>query len=149
MGHVKRGLQSLALGKFRIINRVKHVDHDGTPGIINQDKFIFNKNFKSPSIKVKIPQIIQTKQTISPEELHNIQETIKEDRQYQIDAAIVRIMKQHESITHNKLMTELISNSKFLIVPVAIKKRIESLIDRDFIERFVDDDQVDGYKYIA
>ena len=53
-----------------------------------------------------------------------------QDRQYQIDAAIVRIMKMRKSLHHTPLITELYNQLKFPVKPPDLKKRIESLIDR-------------------
>ena len=43
----------------------------------------------------------------STEEQKATEERVFQDRQYQIDAAIVRIMKMRKSLTHNLLITEL------------------------------------------
>ena len=40
-------------------------------------------------------------------------ERVFQDRQYQVDAAIVRIMKTRKSLTHNLLLTELYQQLKF------------------------------------
>lgn len=65
----------------------------------------------------------------------------------QVDAAIVRIMKARKSLAHTLLMSELFSQLKFPATPVDLKKRIESLIERDYLER--DPSQPGVYKYLA
>jgi len=40
-----------------------------------------------------------------------------------------------KSLTHNLLITELYNQLKFPVKPPDLKKRIESLIDRDYMER--------------
>ena len=69
------------------------------------------------------------------------------DRQYQADASIVRIMKARKQLPHNQLISELMSQLKYPIKVVDIKKRIESLIERDYLERTADDSNV--YSYLA
>jgi cullin-4 len=44
-------------------------------------------------------------------------------------------MKMRKSLTHNLLITELYNQLKFPVKPPDLKKRIESLIDRDYMER--------------
>jgi hypothetical protein len=53
----------------------------------------------------------------------------------QIDAAIVRIMKTRRTLGHSLLMSELLVQLKFPVQPQDLKKRIESLIDREFLMR--------------
>ena len=43
----------------------------------------------------------------------NTHERVFQDRQYQIDAAVVRIMKTRKTLTHNLLITELFDQLKF------------------------------------
>lgn len=56
----------------------------------------------------------------------------------QIDAAIVRVMKTRKTLSHKLLVAELLQQLKFPIRQSDLKKRIESLIDREYLER--DDD---------
>lgn len=54
-----------------------------------------------------------------------------------IQAAIVRIMKARKSATHTQLVNEVtrILAGRFPPKPQTIKKQIESLIERDYLER--------------
>ena len=74
---------------------------------------------------------------------------VEEDRKPQIEAAIVRIMKARRTLDHHSIVTEVTRqlSSRFMPNPTVIKKRIESLIEREFIER----DQTDRklYRYLA
>ncbi|XP_041357588.1 cullin-4A-like isoform X2 [Gigantopelta aegis] len=136
---LKRTLQSLACGKARVLHKVpKSKDIEDT------DKFVFNEDFKHKLYRIKINQI-QMKET--PEENVNTTERVFQDRQYQVDAAIVRIMKTRKSLTHNLLISELYNQLKFPVKPTDLKKRIESLIDRDYMER--DKDNPNTYHYVA
>ena len=60
----------------------------------------------------------------------------------QIDAAIVRTMKTRKTLSHKLLVNELIVQLKFPIKGADLKKRIESLIDREYLERDRDNAQV-------
>ncbi|KFM72708.1 Cullin-4B, partial [Stegodyphus mimosarum] len=126
-GELRRTLQSLACGKARVLQKIprgKDVQDD--------DKFTFNEDFKNKYYRIKINQI-QMKET--QEEQSITQERVFQDRQYQIDAAIVRIMKMRKSLSHNLLITELYDQLKFPVKPTELKKRVESLIDRDYLQR--------------
>ncbi|KAK7475514.1 hypothetical protein BaRGS_00033270 [Batillaria attramentaria] len=129
---LRRTLQSLACGKAR----GKDVE-DG-------DKFQFNDDFKHKLYRIKINQI-QMKET--QEENVSTTEKVFHDRQYQVDAAIVRIMKMRKTLTHNLLISELYNQLKFPVKPADLKKRIESLIDREYMER--DKDNPNTYHYVA
>ena len=64
-----------------------------------------------------------------------IDDVIKE-RGMIIDAVIVRIMKARKVEIHNDLITSVIKQiTMFQAQPPMIKKRIESLIERDYLER--------------
>ncbi|WAR28751.1 CUL4A-like protein [Mya arenaria] len=108
------------------------------------DKFKFNDDFKHKLYRIKINQI-QMKET--QEENVSTTERVFQDRQYQVDAAIVRIMKTRKALTHNLLISELYNQLKFPVKPADLKKRIESLIDRDYMER--DKDNPNSYNYVA
>jgi hypothetical protein len=47
------------------------------------------------------------------EENTSTTERVFHDRQYQVDAAIVRIMKMRKTLTHNLLISELYNQLKF------------------------------------
>ena len=69
---------------------------------------------------------------------------VHEDRKHAIEAAIVRTMKMRKVMMHNQLVMEVISqlNSRFKPDPRIIRKRIEDLIVREYLERDKDDMQV-------
>ncbi|CAH2223460.1 cullin-4A [Pelobates cultripes] len=136
---LRRTLQSLACGKARVLNKMPK-----SKDVEDGDKFSFNGDFKHKLYRIKINQI-QMKETV--EEQVNTTERVFQDRQYQIDAAIVRIMKMRKTLTHNLLVSELYNQLKFPVKPGDLKKRIESLIDRDYMER--DKENSKQYHYLA
>jgi cullin 3 len=73
----------------------------------------------------------------------------EEDRKHIIEAAIVRIMKARRALDYNAIITEVTLQMSGRFVPVAadIKKRIESLIEREFLERDPSDRKL--YRYLA
>ncbi|XP_015066518.1 cullin-4 [Solanum pennellii] len=136
---LRRTLQSLACGKVRVLQKIpkgRDVEDD--------DTFVFNDQFTTPLYRIKV-NAIQMKETV--EENTNTTERVFQDRQYQVDAAIVRIMKTRKVLSHTLLITELFQQLKFPVKPADLKKRIESLIEREYLERDKNNPQV--YNYLA
>ncbi|KAI8908337.1 ubiquitin-protein ligase, Cullin 4 [Gorgonomyces haynaldii] len=134
-----RTLQSLACGKVRVLQKSPR-GRDINP----DDAFEFNNEFSHQLFRITI-NAIQAKETEQEQKQTN--ERVFEDRQYQVDAAIVRIMKTRKQCLHKTLVTELYQMLKFAIQPQDLKKRIESLIDRDYLERDPTNSQL--YLYLA
>uniref|UniRef100_A0ACB8FJ67 Cullin-4A n=1 Tax=Sphaerodactylus townsendi TaxID=933632 RepID=A0ACB8FJ67_9SAUR len=136
---LRRTLQSLACGKARVLNKSPRGKDIG-----DGDKFTFSGDFKHKLFRIKINQI-QMKETV--EEQVSTTERVFQDRQCQIDAAIVRIMKMRKTLGHTLLVSELYNQLQFPVKPGDLKKRVESLIDRDYMER--DKDNPNQYHYVA
>ncbi|RYP79227.1 hypothetical protein DL771_000205 [Monosporascus sp. 5C6A] len=133
-----RTLQSLACGKVRVLTK-----HPKGRDINPTDTFTVNKAFVDPKYRVKINQI-QLKET--KEENQETHRRVAQDRQFETQAAIVRIMKSRKEMTHANLVAEVISQTKSrgAVDTSEIKKNIEKLIEKDYLER-------DGssYTYLA
>ena len=106
------------------------------------DVFSFEKDFKQNLFRIKVNSI-QMRET--EQENEQTTERVFQDRQYQIDAAIVRVMKARKVLSHSLLISELFQQLKFPLKPPDLKKRIESLIDREYLER----DTNTSYRYLA
>lgn len=138
-GELERTLQSLACGRLRVLNKTPRGKE-----IQGDDVFSFNPNCNDKLYRIRISQV-QMKETA--EERSQTEEEIFQDRQYQIDAAIVRIMKMRKSLAHSLLISELFNQLRFPVKPVDLKKRIESLIEREYMCRDAHDSNV--YNYVA
>lgn len=136
---LNRTLQSLACAKLRPLNK-----HPKGRDINPTDSFTLNANFEHPKNRFKINQI-QLKET--PQENKDTHERVAVERTFETQAAIVRIMKSRKTITHNELVAEVITATKSRgVLPVGeIKKNIDRLIDKDYMER--EDDGM--YSYVA
>ncbi|KAI8337609.1 cullin-4-like protein [Chlamydoabsidia padenii] len=124
---LKRVLQSLSCGDHKLL--LKQPPNDI---IADNDTFAYNSDFTASTVRLKINSIQQEQ---SVEERKETQTKVLVDRQYQLEAAIVRIMKSKKQMTHVALVNELFVQLKFPIDATDIKKRIESLIDRDYLSR--------------
>ena len=119
---LKRTLQSLACAKYRVLSKSpKGRDVNST------DVFMVNENFTDPKYRIKINQI-QAKET--KQENKETHERVAADRNFETQAAIVRIMKSRKKITHAELISEVIvaTRSRGVLDPSDIKKNIERYI---------------------
>ena len=138
-GECRRTLQSLACGKHRVLTK--------TPkgrDVADTDVFTVNAAFTERLFRVKINSI-QLRETEADAAETN--EKVFQDRQYQIDACLVRVMKTRKSLTHQSLVSETFAQIAFPAKPADVKKRIESLIEREYLERDRNDPQT--YNYLA
>ena len=117
---LERTLQSLACAKFRVLNK-----HPKGRDVNHTDTFTVNMNFTDPKFRIKINQI-QLKETT--EENQDTHKRVAQDRQYETQAAIVRIMKCRKTMTHGNLVSEVINQTKGrgAVEMGEIKKNIES-----------------------
>uniref|UniRef100_A0A671NGQ4 Cullin-3-like n=1 Tax=Sinocyclocheilus anshuiensis TaxID=1608454 RepID=A0A671NGQ4_9TELE len=140
-----RALQSLACGKptQRVLTK-----EPKSKEIESGHVFTVNDQFTSKLHRVKI-QTVAAKQGESDPERKETRQKVDDDRKHEIEAAIVRIMKSRKKMQHNVLVAEVTQQLKarFLPSPVVIKKRIEGLIEREYLARTPEDRKV--YTYVA
>ncbi|RUS17941.1 Cullin [Endogone sp. FLAS-F59071] len=139
---LRRTLQSLACAKYKILTKEpkgKDVNID--------DQFYYNPEFTCPLARIKI-QTVASKVENEGERKHT-QEKVDEERKHQTEAAIVRVMKDRKTMDHNLLIAEVTKqlSTRFSPSPNMIKKRIEALIDREYLERANGDRKM--YNYLA
>eukprot|EP01138_Halocafeteria_seosinensis_P015201 gb/GECG01015514.1/.p1 GENE.gb/GECG01015514.1/~~gb/GECG01015514.1/.p1 ORF type:complete len:787 (+),score=92.92 gb/GECG01015514.1/:1-2361(+) len=122
--------------KKRISNNGEIIKRDGT-------NYIFHDQFKNPRKILKLPiPIIRDEGTAKHED------KVKENRRFEIDAVIVRLMKARQKVSHQELIAEVQHQiRRFPAEPKVIKHRIEDLINRDYLARDEDDSQF--YVYVS
>uniref|UniRef100_A0A673BZ77 Cullin-2 n=1 Tax=Sphaeramia orbicularis TaxID=375764 RepID=A0A673BZ77_9TELE len=130
---------------------VKMLNHDSQKEEIEAEStFSLNMSFTSKRTKFKITTSMQ-KDTpqVRPDEMEQTRSAVDEDRKMYLQAAIVRIMKARKVLRHNALIQEVINQSKARFNPSIsmIKKCIEVLIDKQYIER--SQTSADEYSYVA
>jgi len=151
---LKRAILSLALGKTKIILRHKNPKaKSGVPEILDDDTFTFNKNFQNENYKIKISQALGKDISGGEGEDGNDKDKLdesKQNMQHVIEAAIVRVMKENQKLSHNRLFLLVIESIKVVKVSVAdVKKGVENMIDKDYIARWGDEEEEEGYNYLA
>ncbi|KAI9676636.1 MAG: hypothetical protein M1829_002953 [Trizodia sp. TS-e1964] len=132
-----RTLQSLACAKYRILSK--------TPrgrDINNKDVFMINEDFNEPKYRIRINQI-QLKET--NQEKETIHERVEENRNAEIQSAIMRIMKRQKTIVHNDLVSEVFTEleKRSSLDAKEVKHNIEKLVEKDYLER-----DGDSYVYV-
>mmetsp|Transcript_28636 Transcript_28636/g.50915 ORF Transcript_28636/g.50915 Transcript_28636/m.50915 type:complete len:736 (-) Transcript_28636:3689-5896(-) len=135
----KKELTSLACKKYRILVKT------GSPSkVAPSDVFSVNNDFKHRLTRFTINSL-HVKE--AKEEDDVTREKVITERQYLIDAVIVRIMKTRKRLNHQELLSETFSQLKFPLKNTDVKKRIENLIVRDYLKRDEEDSSL--YHYLA
>ncbi|XP_058083893.1 cullin-1-like [Magnolia sinica] len=134
---VTRLLHSLSCSKYKILNK-----EPNNKTLSKNDTFEFNSTFTDKMRRIKVPPP-------PTDEKQKVMEDVDKDRRYTIDAAVVRIMKTRKALNFQQLVIECVQQLSHMFKPdpKLIKKQIEDLIQRNFLER----DQENGnmIKYIA
>ena len=80
---------------------------------------------------------------------HSVSSTdISDGRKLMLQAVIVRIMKMRKELSHTQLVQEVLTQASAHFVPNVsqIKSVIETLIEKDFLERVEGENK---YRYLA
>lgn len=165
---LKRNLMTLTSPKYKLLlikgavaKQKKQDDEDGEDkkeegagagaekqavALTDESVFLFNDKFRSKLYRVKVLQVVQKE---TEPEREGTQKKIDEDRKHMVEAAIVRVMKARKSMEHSALIAEVTKqlSGRFRPNPLMIKKRIESLIERDYLERSAQSQKM--YNYLA
>ncbi|XP_042516892.1 cullin-1-like isoform X2 [Macadamia integrifolia] len=134
---VMKLLHSFSCSKYKIL-----IKKPESRIITSNDTFEFNSMFtdKMRRIKVPLPHVEEKKKVV---------DDVGRNRGYAIDAAVVRIMKGRKVLHHQQLVGECLEQLSHNFKPDVklIKRRIDGLIVREFLER--DPDNSSLYRYLA
>jgi len=150
MDECKRQLVSLCVGKFNVL-----VKSGTLKELKSTDVYAANAEFSSKLRRVRIPLVSATSKGLglqggtASSAVADLPSDVLEDRKHLIDAAIVRVMKSRKRLDHASLVAEVARqmSARFNPSPQDVKKRIESLIEREYVERDATDGRV--YVYMA
>ncbi|KAF7352144.1 Ubiquitin-protein ligase [Mycena venus] len=111
-----------------------------------KDQYDLNPGFKSKKIRVNLNLPIKAEVKA---ESSDVLKAVDEDRKYVIQATIVRIMKARKTMKNQALIQEVISQISQRFAPKIpdIKKAIETLLEKEYIERV--DGSKDTFAYVA
>eukprot|EP01029_Cantina_marsupialis_P007579 TRINITY_DN184_c0_g3_i2.p1 TRINITY_DN184_c0_g3~~TRINITY_DN184_c0_g3_i2.p1 ORF type:complete len:739 (+),score=206.46 TRINITY_DN184_c0_g3_i2:70-2286(+) len=141
---LQRHLISLTAPGYRILIK----STSGVSIANDSELFTINDKFRCPRRRLVIKLIKRvSKETKAPS--NAIPKEVEDNRKYAMQAALVRVMKSRKSLMHQELINEVIHQleSKFVPSIAKLKQAIESLIERDYIER--DEDEHNRYRYVA
>jgi cullin 1 len=114
--------------------------------VVKDDVYNVNMkyNYKKLKVKIDMPIKMETKA-----EADDTKKMVDEDRGFMIDACIVRIMKSRNVLKHIELIDETIKqlSQRFKPDVKMIKKKIDSLIEREYMKRT--EGKRDEYQYVA
>jgi cullin 3 len=142
---LRRHLISLTTPKQRILLKGKPEEKTISS---DDEAFTFNEKYKNKAKRIRV-HLVKEGSLASSAATTKVPVAVEEDRRHLVEAAIVRIMKARKSLSHNDLIAEVTRqlNNRFSPSPVFIKKRIESLIEREYVERSPNEHRV--YLYVA
>ncbi|KAG7210335.1 hypothetical protein KM043_011873 [Ampulex compressa] len=118
-----------------------------TEGELEEDTILtLNFDYHNKRTKFRVTGALQRDTPHDAEATHR---SVDDDRKLYLQAAIVRIMKSRKLLRHNQLVQEVLGQSKVTFAPSIgmIKKCIEALIDKQYIERTPN--SADEYSYVA
>lgn len=116
------------------------------PKLDDTHQFMINPSYQNALKKISIPVL---KTGIEMDENPEVENKLVElQRQHQMDASIVRIMKTRKTLRHNLLVAEVMNQLQARFKPKTndIKKRIEALIEQEYMERDANDRSTYQYK---
>ena len=135
---LKRVMHSLSCAKEKVLKKISQDPSASDKVIRDTDSFSCNDAYSSQKRQVLIP-MASLDEVSAPKRMEN-------DRSHALDACIVRIMKARKTLGHEQLVVEVLSQLSFFRPERKfIKKRIEGLIEREFLER----DGPTTYNYMA
>ncbi|KAJ7263792.1 ubiquitin-protein ligase [Mycena rebaudengoi] len=111
-----------------------------------EEQYDLNPGFKSKKIRVNLNLLIKAEAKAVDEE---VLKAVDEDRKYVTQATIVRIMKARKTMKNQALIQEVIAQISQRFAPKIpdIKKAIETLLEKEYIERV--DGSKDTFAYVA
>ncbi|EGR33136.1 hypothetical protein IMG5_060860 [Ichthyophthirius multifiliis] len=136
----KDELKKTLVSLYNLKHTQKLLNKTGEPNQIeDNDVFEINESYKNKKKVVKVCAIFQKE---TSEDSKETTEKVITERGYILDASIVKILKNKKSILHNELMKELFEDIMLPINANEVKKRIEGLIEREYIKRDQNNHQI-------
>ncbi|PFH32762.1 putative cullin 3 [Besnoitia besnoiti] len=160
LSELKRHLTSLTTPRCRILLRAAAGDSPSSAQELkDSDTLTVNLPYMNKLRRVRVPLIALTAAAgeagdwstpqLETQAGADVPSSVEQDRNYLVEAAIVRVMKTRRRLSHNDLLVEVTRHlaQRFRPSPALIKQRIEKLIEREFLDRDAADRRI--YNYLA
>jgi len=139
---LKFSVQPLVYFKYKVLQKEK--DEDPKKENINKgDVFMLREKIPAKKLprKIAFPPGSAKQQKVEFDADHDL---VMKQREFEIEAAMVRVLKARNRLDWNQSQIEVINILKSRFTPDSkmLKKRLESLIDRKFMERDENDPKV-------
>ncbi|CDS07259.1 hypothetical protein LRAMOSA01208 [Lichtheimia ramosa] len=124
---LRRTLKSLACGDHKLLRK-----SPDTEDVDDTDTFTYNEDYTTPIQRIRM-NTEKLKEVIDNNS--NVPRTVLINRENQVDAVIVRIMKSKRQLTHGALLSDVMRQIQFPLTAKDFKKRIEILIEKQYLAR--------------
>jgi len=139
---LRYAVQPLVYFKYKVLQKEKDVDPK-KENISKTDIFLLREKIPAKKLprKIQFPQGSAKQQEA---EANQDKELVMKQREFEVEAAMVRVMKARNRLDWNSLQVEVIKilSNRFQPDAKMLKKRLESLIDRKFMERDENDPKI-------
>eukprot|EP01119_Soliformovum_irregulare_P016219 TRINITY_DN4668_c0_g1_i1.p1 TRINITY_DN4668_c0_g1~~TRINITY_DN4668_c0_g1_i1.p1 ORF type:complete len:780 (-),score=286.20 TRINITY_DN4668_c0_g1_i1:47-2386(-) len=135
-------VQPLVYFKYKLLSKEKDEDPK-KEDVSRSDVFMLREKIPAKKLPRKVVLPAGSAKQIQVETAEG-RDVVLKQREFEIDAAQVRVMKARNRLDWNQLQVEVINILKERFQPDAkmLKKRLESLIDRKFFERDENDPKI-------
>jgi cullin-4 len=137
-------LLSLSGAATRVLTRQRLGMFSPATGLPAEEVFTFNASFTHIQSDIRVAPILLKD---ANDEAAVIAEKTAKDRPLVLDAAIVRIMKARQTLLHSELAEQVSRAVKLIVTPADLKKRVELLLEREYLKR--DDKDFSRYHYVS
>eukprot|EP01097_Dermamoeba_algensis_P005433 TRINITY_DN3455_c0_g1_i1.p1 TRINITY_DN3455_c0_g1~~TRINITY_DN3455_c0_g1_i1.p1 ORF type:complete len:640 (-),score=159.80 TRINITY_DN3455_c0_g1_i1:66-1985(-) len=144
---LKRNLMSLVEAKLIQIQDATSGVIESSPSlssITSSSNFLLNPSFTSKFVKIRLNPVVITSEANESDDTYK---GLQDDRNFVVQATIVRIMKARLRLDHANLVSEVYADPNLRFKPEIslIKKALESLIEKEYLKRI----DTNKYEYLA
>ncbi|ORZ37332.1 hypothetical protein BCR44DRAFT_67845 [Catenaria anguillulae PL171] len=110
----------------------------------DDDKFVAVTKLDHKAVRIKLPSVVPKE--VEEMDAAKTRGQVETDRTGALDAAVVRVMKARKRLMHAELFAEVVRQCNFGVDAAMFKKRVEDLMEREFLAR--EDKEKNVYIYL-